>query len=702
MSFLTLLLTQTALSSSQDFEPTFHGAGPSIACFLDDSHHGLLARTLYRQGQYSEALMEWQECITLGHNFLEDDDEVIEEYTNCLKALKLYDHALAAWKTYFEMRQNQVSLDYILECALCASSAQKFEEALQYNGMYLAKGGAPSVNFHFVAAQAHTLLNHNQEALYHLREYFALEKFEDIPLGCLQNAAQEFFLAEKYKQASKYMDLYIKKAPIKESDNAAYTHFLAAKIYLSNQESAKSVEHWRAFFVHPEAKPDVSHYTSAAIAFDANGNLEEAQDYFQRYYNEAPQESRILACVFGLGRIYASLGNADHAAKYFNEVLEAPRIQQQEIAGMLSSWFYSAALTYVVLNQPEKVVQVIALHDRLKPHAPSLLDYSVTAPTVRGKNTSKKMRLNSEQTAQHIKRHLALKENERCDVMGKRLAKLSFPDVPHLQDAKDVRTRLLQDLAGLKRRLDALRAPSLPAGHSPSSDRSRQQENLLSLRRDLDLLENSLTQLDARAREAQKELRKTKVLAYLQNLSTQEKDTIPLAVSTNLRGQYGHAKPAPLVVSQAVPACSSSHDPQPSQVAHPTPEVTFSMLRHVPGQLDKLNQMPGQSAKYRAYLDEIAADPTGHYLHKSAHFEALSGEKGLFSMRFDKGNRLVYRAVPTGENAYHVIIINTFGHYKNLHAQIAQSNAMTSHMQGAPNKQMPKKKTQYQKARKRR
>ncbi|MCA0371024.1 MAG: hypothetical protein LCH26_07975 [Proteobacteria bacterium] len=406
------------------------------------------------------------------------------------------------------------------------------------------------------------------------------------------------------------------------------------------------------------------------------GKFEEACYYFEEFHKATSCDTRDLYHVFGLIVSHLNLGNTQEALVYCDEILEASAVRQQTLRDFSSDKFLGVALAYIMDNKQNKAEKFIALHNRLKPNVrPIVISHVV------GKSSKEAKKLSATQMAQIIKQRIKDAVQERCVALAGKIENISFASFDDFHAQEGERAQLMKSLGTLRRELQRLDAGgSTPhAASSSSSDTTSTSVTHLTIQRDIDTLERVYGNLEKKHQEARKLSLKKMQLVYLESLGHDERELLPLEVSSNIRAQFGHEK---IEAEPCLLAASSSSDPAPEAIVAPL-HVTFTMLPHVRSDLEKLKQISGHEKKYEAFLGEIAADPTG-LTGKSGRLKALVGEKGLFAYRFDKGNRLTYRAIQTGENDYHVTILSAFGHYKNLQAQIAQSRAQTSSSSTTP------------------
>ncbi|MCA0370612.1 MAG: tetratricopeptide repeat protein [Proteobacteria bacterium] len=642
LSCLSLTLAHAAMSSPFESGAPCASLGAPAAqeppLLLDGPSYAARARASYMEGEYRKAALDWQKCVSLKYDFLQSEDGAIDLYTDTLRHIGLYTEALDAWKVFMTNTQpSRVPTRYYEAAASCALGAGSYVDALDYIQQFMATGGQESASTSFIKAQSHTFLNNTREALYHWGNYFSLDSPDHIAPASYFNAAQEFYMADRHKEAAKYIKLFIEQMVKQNQHIMPYAHAMAARIYFASKNTDSAVAQWEAFFAHKDTQPGLQDYLSAGLAFDGAHQYEKARDLFQTYYDLTPKEYRILPCVLGLGRIYATLNDAHNAVRCFDEVLNASPERHKELAPIQSVWFLAGAATYVVLDQPEKLAKLIKLHDRLKPDAPSLLNYTLTKQAG-PKRSFKKKTLSHLEMARIIKKNIIASEIQHCEDLIKRLAKSTFPPLSHLEDHERTRVELMGDVSLLKRQLSNQGASvSTASGLSSSSCESTAHDNLLALRRKITSIERACDNLDRSLGQAKKEHRKMQIASYLETLAHDAPHIESFPRTQNMRAQFGHAKPE---ITQAPPSPLSFSSSAPiAQSPAVAPVVRFTQLPHVHGQLDKLAQIPGHLAKYNTYLEEIASGPTTT-THKSGHFKALVGEKGLFAYRFDKGNRL--------------------------------------------------------------
>lgn len=680
------MLCQVALSCDLDTNPAQTSPIAHVkdeTALHDGAAHAAQARAFYAQKDYQKAVTSWQKCEELNYDFMQIEDTAIDHYTCALANVNQYSNALRVWNEYLKRVGDKVHPDRYQSFAMNALAARDCAVSLKLIDQFITLGGMPNSHTYFIRALSLTNLRQNVKALSSWSEYFALEDPDDIPANCFYYAAEASHYAKEHKKARKYMDGFLESTSKNNKSIRSEQHCLAAQIYQSDHKDYKAVSHWEIFFASPDSSIDPSHYLGAAMAFYNTQQYQRGLDLFNEYYAVTPKQKRLLFCVFFMGELCAALNNPTHAAIYFDEVLEASPSRQKVLTNDARSRFLTAASTYLVLGQREKVAQIIALHDSLKPDAPPLVDDFISTTNKKTGVGKKKNRVNAHKAAKVIKSQITQLESQRCDDLAKNLKGLSFEFISNPEKEERTRAELLGDLFKLKEDLAALGSPTLQASHGENSTHGGTPNNLLALREKVIVLERRCKALASRQSDAEKADDKAKTLAYLQTLGCEENDLVPLATPTNLRAQYGHAKPAPQAEPEKTPLTSQQKPVSAS--LKPAVKITFSALPHVEGQLGKLTQIPGHAAKYDAYLAEITADPAGH-TRKSGHFEALVGEQGLFAYRFDKGNRLTYRTVKTGENTYHVTILSAFGHYKNLKTQISQSHAkdVSSHAASSP------------------
>ncbi|MBA4117659.1 MAG: hypothetical protein C0514_02025 [Candidatus Puniceispirillum sp.] len=568
----------------------------------------------------------------------------------------------------------------------------KYIQALDLIQKFINAGGAHDKHTHLITAVCAGMQNNHREAAYHYREYYSLEEDkENIDPNTYYNAACNYYslsLSEKEKNAknaSKYMDCFLEAASQKRIALTAETHVVAAQVFSVNLEFRKAIDHWNAFFEKSEWKVDPFYYVTASSIFRLDGNLEEARNLLEKYYNSTPFEGRHLGGVFNLGDAYIALGDAEKAVRCYDEILGGgAAAQQRDLKSLSSTIFFNAALAYSQTNQRDKVEKIIALHNKLKPSARLLMTSRVTT-----KSSKVTKRPSPEAMTQTIKQHLKSDLTLRCQTLSKKIEKISFGTSEHFQTQARAHAHLMEALNVLIDNVQRLDINSSASGAASSSSTGSAfcDTTLLTAQRDLAAHERAYGSLEKKYQEACKIDRKEKSLAFLESLGHEAADLMPVVSTSNIRAQFGHAKLDTAHVSTVAAAprlvvSSSSSDAQVLPEASFAPQVTFTMLRHVPGQLEKLRQISGHEKKYDMFMAQIAADPFG-YGHKMGQFEALVGEKGLFSYRFDKGNRLTYRVTPTGAHEYHVTILSAFGHYKNLKTQLAQSYAQASSSQAA-------------------
>ncbi|MBA4118464.1 MAG: hypothetical protein C0514_06195 [Candidatus Puniceispirillum sp.] len=670
----------------------------------DGAFYAAQARAFFSQKDYQKAVISWQKCAELNYDFMQTEDTAIDNYTYALANVNQYNSALRVWNEYLQRFGDKVHPDRYQSFAMNAVAVRDCATSLKLIDQFITLGGLPNSHTYFIRALSLTNLRQNVNALSNWSEYFALKDPDEIPANCFYYAAEASHYAKEHKKAKKYMDRFLESTSKNNKSISSEQHCLAAQIFQSDHKDYKAVSHWEIFFASPDSSIHPSHYLGAAMAFYNTQQYQKGLDLFKEYYAVTPKKKRLLFCVFFMGELCAALNDPTHAAIYFDEILEANPPRQKVLANDARSRFLTAASTYLVLGQREKVAQIIALHDSLKPDAPPLVNDFISTTNKKTSVGKKKNRVNTQKAAKLIKSQITQLETQRCDDLAKNLNGLSFEFIPNPEKEERARAELLVDLFKLKEELAALDSPTLQASHGENSTHGGTPSNLLALREKVIVLERRCNALASRQRDAEKADGKAKTLAYLQTLGCEENDLVPLAMPTNLRAQYGHAKPAPQGALEKTP--QASQQVALSSTAKPTVEVTFSALPHVAGQLGKLTQIPGHAAKYDAYMAEITADPAGH-TRKSGHFKALVGEQGLFAYRFDKGNRLTYRTVKTGENTYNVTILSAFGHYKNLKTQISQSHAkdVSSHATSSTaqtQKSAPAKKGKAKKGKKRR
>ncbi|MBA4118465.1 MAG: hypothetical protein C0514_06200, partial [Candidatus Puniceispirillum sp.] len=627
LSCLSLTFAQGALSSPfESGAPCSSLSAPAAqeAPLLPDGPaYAARARAYYIEGEYRKAAMDWQKCVSLKYDFVGEQDETIELYTDTLRHIGMHADALDAWKVFLaNTPPARLPIRYYEAAASCALDASNYAESLAYIDRYLKLGGKGTAFTSFIAAQSHSFLNNTREALYHWGNYFSLDSPDHIDPASYFNAAQEFYMADRHKEAAKYIKLFFEQAAKRGEEVVPYAHTVAGRIYFANKDAHSAVAQWETFFSHPDSQPHLQDYLSAGLAFDGAHQYEKARDVLQTYYDATPRQERILGCVLGLGRIYATLDDARNAALCFDEILGASPSQQKELAHMQSLWFLAGAATYVVLDQPEKLAKLVKLHDRLKPKDPSLLHFSLNKPA-QPKRATKKTPLSPTETARIIKKNIIASEIQHCEDLLKRLAKSTFAPFPHLEDQERTRVELMGDLNLLKRQLSNQGAPaSTASGSSSSSYESPAHDNLLALRRRITSIEKACDNLDRSLLQAKKVHRKMQIASYLETLAHDAPHLELFQRTPNMRAQFGHTKPE---ITQAPPSPLSSSSSAPiAQSPAAAPLVRFTQLPHVSGQIDKLAQIPGHLAKYNAYLEEIASGPTTT-TNKSGHFKALVG-----------------------------------------------------------------------------
>lgn len=684
-SCFALTLSQTSLASltpDAAGEDLNLASSPSVP-FLFGPQHALHAFELYKSKDYIGAVQGWQAALNDGYNFLLNDLEHIVPYTKALQYIGLEEKAYAAWEWFLKQPLTRIDPVWYMHYATCAVDTAHYAQTLNALNKYLELGGVEGPYTLFLAAQSHSHLKHTDEAVRAWQAYFCAEDPALIAVGCYLKAAGDFYSVNHEKLAAKYMTLGLNKADLKNITLPPDTVCLAARIYFLNKDAEKATELWARYFKMPDAEPSNREYASAGLAFDAYGAHEKARDFYEAYLAATPPENQLMPFLFRLGRIYACLGDIQKSTAYFERVLNAPNEHQNDLSGCPSSWFLCAMATYIVTNNTRDLLRMVALHDRLKPKASSLLNFTVKAP--KGRTAPKKpAKFFAHDKVQAIHAHLRQVETNRCHDLKARLEKFTFVSFDQAQPFENERISHLKTLATLMGHMSSLSRPQTQA----TSSQDPEPMTILSIQRELSLLERACETLEKIFQAARRERAKQNSLIYLQSLGQNAHDLVSFVPShrPNLRSLYGHAKPAPHTDAPTFVATSSSQAPETTPYSQP--QVIFSHLTSMESDLVTLRQVRGLGAKYDLFMDEIRQDPFAQTL-KSGKVKTLVGEKGLFSRRLDDGNRLVYRVDVQEDDRVHVCVLSVLGHYKHLKGKIAQTSVVT---QKAPKTAHPKSK----------
>lgn len=579
----------------------------------------------------------------------------------------------------------------------------KYQQAIDIIQQFTNDGGVHDISTHAVLCQSYMLRQDVRNAIYHFGEYFNLADPNIVPDLFYSNAATMclIYLEENQdignvtirskltKKAVSFLELYLNTCAQRDTPIFLDMYFTAARIYAVNGDFDKASSYIRTFFAISGEAVEPNQYGSAGEILLNHMQFEDARDYFEKYYDKTPYEVRNLAYLFSHIQSYLMLGNPEKATQYCNEILHASPTRQQVLKKYPSEWFLKTAYACSTTNQPEKAAQFIELHNKLKPNARPLFLKLRTAETL--SRATKK--ITPMEMVKAIKQQLKNKTLERCEDLSMKIKKISFEAIDGFQEQEAERVELVNNLMKLKEKIENFGvAPSLSGAQSSSTRNTISADTaLLTVQCDVDDLEKDYKNLFKKHQEAKKINLKKMRSAYLETLSHEETDLLPLVWTPNIRAQFGHAKPerTPTPAPKELAASSSTDAQAPSAGAPYSPNVTFSMLRHVPAQLEKLKEINGHANKYKASLEEIAQDPLG-CVRKSRQFKALAGEKGIFSCRFDQTNRLVFRTIQTGDNDYHVIILSVFGHYKDLQKHITQSRQLVAESQASSSQKKAK------------
>jgi Txe/YoeB family toxin of Txe-Axe toxin-antitoxin module len=281
----------------------------------------------------------------------------------------------------------------------------------------------------------------------------------------------------------------------------------------------------------------------------------------------------------------------------------------------------------------------------------------------KGRNNHQTKTATSVDELRQMTRNL-LKQN--CDTLLENLKKISF-----VGNAERQQTQIS---------LEELQSEALIFKGKVTEQNSAQNgtsESLVTLKRQLADLEVRMNHLKAQHEKAEKVKRKEAIYSAFNALSIAEENLLPEPESVNLRSLYGHEKGTTTTTtttttqSDVRPTISTTPDPKQAQEVAPT--VTFKMLKSAEKQYKDLQGMPGMIGKYRTMLSEISSNP----LHVGKGFgrpKELVGGNKLYSRRFDKANRFVYKVIQMGPHHYEVIILSVRGHYNELAHQLKNLN----------------------------
>lgn len=148
--------------------------------------------------------------------------------------------------------------------------------------------------------------------------------------------------------------------------------------------------------------------------------------------------------------------------------------------------------------------------------------------------------------------------------------------------------------------------------------------------------------------------------------ATAPQELISIPLSMNIRAAFGYKKTSAAPATRNASSSASTSPASSSSSSNPL-QASWSFTHQANKQRTVLKTMPGLQTKLERFLDEIEEDPLLQTTaHGSGRAKKLVATDNIFSRRFDKGNRFVYKVEKTTPDNARVTVLSLLGHYKNL------------------------------------
>jgi tetratricopeptide (TPR) repeat protein/Txe/YoeB family toxin of Txe-Axe toxin-antitoxin module len=635
------------------------------------------AQSLHEQGEYLRSLYIWQKCAKENYLFSKDD---IYRCTSTLTSADYWREAYDLWKWVFKTYPGDVCPDWYRGYAIAALNVEDFPSAYRVITKHLLRSEDIDAGTYLFAAQASLFTGRKQEALGHYENYFATEQPENISDVVYMNAADTYHKTNNDKAASKCMDLLFKskKGTVHEVD----VYQDAATYAALNEDPEKALGYWEIYFSIPDSKKGTTfNYARRGLAYGMIGDIEKGVLNLEKYFEFTPESEWVLMCALALGGDYMFLGKTEKACFWYDKVFAKGKGLAQNLNKAAPQDFHLAILSYLTKHDTEKVNIVMKTLQTLHPKEPfaTFLSSEETPTQGRGRGAKKRVtkakkpvEMTEKMQALAIQNHLRKSYLDRCETLKITLNNMSFEDTQVVGQEEKTRLELLQEIIGFQKKnaLVTTKGEGEETSSSAKEDVSAQEDTLVDLQSHLMRFERKVHGLKRLQEKAMHARKKERSLAFLKELSELPQEVIPLSTTGNLRGLYGHAKSEDrITLSTSSTTSASTMSAMTLANASQQLHVTITLLKSAEKQHEQLQTMPGFKGKYKTFISEIMANPV-QIEGTSGRTKLLHGEAGLFSRRFDKGNRMVYKVIKTSEDAYEVIFLNLLGHYKELDHQV--------------------------------